>query len=355
MKQTNHCLELIDRLEQNQMLPDADFRALLTCEDESVDAYLTARARAVCDQQFGKEIYIRGLIEISNYCKNDCYYCGIRRSNIQAERYRLSLADILSCCENGYESGFRTFVLQGGEDPYFTDDRMVEIIRAVHGRYPDCAITLSLGEKSKATYQRFYDAGADRYLLRHETADPAHYGRLHPPELTAAQRQQCLYDLREIGFQVGCGLMVGSPDQTPDHIISDLKFMHDLQPHMVGLGPFIPHKDTPFHDRQTGTLGDTLRMLAITRLVLPQVLLPATTALSTIHERGRELGVLAGANVIMPNLSPADVRPKYLLYDDKLCTGAEAAESLSDLKAQMRAVGYEIVTARGDSPLTRAR
>ncbi|NCC45191.1 MAG: [FeFe] hydrogenase H-cluster radical SAM maturase HydE, partial [Clostridia bacterium] len=289
-------------------------------------------------------------IEVSNICKNDCYYCGIRKSNEKIARYSLSKEEILSCCKSGYALGFRTFVLQGGEDSAMTDDMVTDLVWSIHQSYPDCAITLSLGERERESYQRFYDAGAERYLLRHETADERHYQRLHPPALSFAHRMNCLRELKDIGYQVGCGCMIGSPFQTPQHLARDLMFIKDLQPQMVGIGPFISQKDTPFRDFENGTLTQTLVMLGMIRLMLPKVLLPATTALGTIHPHGREMGILAGANVVMPNLSPAPNRKKYLLYDNKLGTGEESGEGLERLKEQMKSIGYQVVTARGDAP-----
>ncbi|MDE6111022.1 MAG: [FeFe] hydrogenase H-cluster radical SAM maturase HydE, partial [Eubacterium sp.] len=272
----------------------------------------------------------------------------IRKSNCKAERYRLTDEQILGCCETGYALGFRTFVLQGGEDGYFTDEKMVGIIKKIKNSYPDCALTLSIGERAHDSYKAFFDAGADRYLLRHETADSAHYSRLHPSNLSLENRMKCLYDLKEIGFQVGCGFMVGSPYQTTESIIQDLKFIKELNPHMVGIGPFVPHNATPFKDFEQGSLNLTLKLLSIIRLMLPNVLLPSTTALGTIDSQGREKGILAGANVVMPNLSPKDVRKKYLLYDNKICTGDEAAECILCMKNRMKSIGYEVVTSRGD-------
>lgn len=344
-------LALIDKLENNRTLSDDEFIELLSGlhdADSEVEEYLYAKADAVRQQVYGKDVYIRGLIEISNYCKNDCYYCGIRRSNRGVERFRLSKEDILNCCRGGYDLGFRTFVMQGGEDAYFTDDRMCDIIRSIKAEFPDCAVTLSIGEKTAESYRKFYEAGADRYLLRHETADCEHYHMLHPAELSPEYRQQCLFELREIGYQIGCGIMVGAPGQTVEHVLTDLRFMERLQPHMVGIGPFIPHKDTPFRDEEAGTLRDTLHLLAILRLMFPAVLLPATTALGTIHPEGRELGIKAGANVIMPNLSPSDNRAKYALYEGKTGADAEAAESKADVERRMNSIGYHVVVCRGD-------
>ncbi len=329
-----------------------DIEELRVCLDEKASEtdvqYLYAQAREVADEVYGKRVLKRGLIEFTNYCKNDCYYCGIRRGNTCAERYRLDKETILACCEKGYALGYRTFVLQGGEDAYYTDKQVCEIVSDIRKKYPDCAITLSIGEKSKESYQKYFDAGVDRYLLRHETANEEHYAKLHPAELNLRNRKQCLYDLKDIGYQVGCGFMVGSPYQTIETLYEDLQFVKELKPHMVGIGPFIPQKETPFAEKEAGTLGMTLRLLAIIRLIHPRVLLPATTALGTIHEKGRELGILAGANVVMPNLSPTDVREKYKLYDNKACTGAEAAEGDANLTLRMKQIGYDLVCDRGD-------
>ncbi len=340
--------KLIDKLEREHDLTDEEFAALIDCEDENAQEVLFSRARAVRDQRYGRKVYIRGLIEYSNFCKNDCLYCGIRRGNINAQRYRLTKDEIMECCETGYALGFRTFVLQGGEDAWFNDERMVDIVKTIRAGYPDCAITLSLGERSRESYQKLYDAGANRYLLRHETADAAHYSRLHPAELTLDHRMQCLRDLKAIGFQTGCGMMIGSPWQKTEHLVKDLRFIQDLKPEMVGMGPFIPHHDTCFAGEPAGSVQKTLRLLAIVRLMMPAVLLPATTALGTLDGDGRAKGMNAGCNVVMPNLSPKDYRAKYLLYDNKIATGDEAAESLLSLKDHMEAAGYEVVTDRGD-------
>ena len=339
--------EIIERLERSGKLDFDGFKMLMEA-DESGRERLRAAARACADGIYGRAVYIRGLIEFTNYCRNDCLYCGIRRSNQNADRYRLTQEQIMSCCEQGYGLGFRTFVLQGGEDAYFTDERVCDIVSKIKEAYPDCAVTLSIGEKSRESYQAFFDAGADRYLLRHETANEEHYGRLHPPELSCADRKRCLWDLKEIGYQVGCGFMVGSPFQTLENLYEDLLFIKELEPHMVGIGPFIPQKDTPFGNMAAGTLDMTLRLLSIIRLMNPKALLPATTALGTIAPDGRELGILSGANVVMPNLSPVNVRGKYALYDNKICTGDEAAECKGCLSRRMERIGYNVVTARGD-------
>lgn len=309
---------------------------------------LFALAQETAQKSFGRQIFVRGLIEFTNYCKNDCYYCGIRRSNKNAARYRLTQEEILECCRAGYGLGFRTFVLQGGEDYFYSDDDIAAIVRAIKAQHPDCAVTLSIGERSRETYALWKQAGADRYLLRHETADFAHYAKLHPAELSAANRQQCLYTLKELGYQAGAGFMVGSPYQTAENLADDLMFLQKLRPQMIGIGPFIPHHDTPFKDEPAGSVELTLVMLAVLRLLFPHVLLPATTALGTLAPGGRLLGIKAGANVIMPNLSPQNVRGKYLLYDNKLHTGAEAAEALNELQREVASIGYRIVSARGD-------
>ena len=340
--------QIIDKIREQQNISREELELLLATEDKDGLEYLRVSAREVADAVYGKQVFIRGLIEFTNYCKNDCLYCGIRRSNAKADRYRLTKEEILSCCDNGHELGFRTFVLQGGEDGYFTDERICDLVSSIKKRYPDCAVTLSIGEKERASYQAFFDAGADRYLLRHETADEVHYRSLHPAEMSLAHRKQCLWDLKEIGYQVGCGFMVGSPNQTVDTLYEDLQFIKELGPHMVGIGPFIPQKDTPFGEKQAGTLDQTLRLLSIIRLIHPHVLLPSTTALGTIHPLGREKGIQAGANVVMPNLSPVAVREKYQLYDNKICTGDEAAECRHCMSRRMESVGYQVVVSRGD-------
>ena len=338
----------IDRLASEHALPYASWVRLLTDYDDEDREYAASLARESAIQHYGHKIFVRGLIEFTNFCKNDCYYCGIRKSNTCTERYRLTPEQILTCCEAGYALGFRTFVLQGGEDGYWTDEKMLSLIREIKTSYPDCALTLSIGEKERSTYEAFYKAGANRYLLRHETASASHYRQLHPPIMTAAHRQQCLRDLKDIGFQTGAGIMVGSPYQLPRHIAEDMVFMQELQPHMVGIGPFLPAQNTPFENAAAGTLRDTLMILSLVRLMLPQVLLPTTTALSTIDPIGRERGVLAGGNVVMPNLSPSDVRSKYMLYDNKKYAGAEAAEALDDLTKRMASIGYQVVKEVGN-------
>ena len=309
---------------------------------------LFALAQETAQKSFGRQIFVRGLIEFTNYCKNDCYYCGIRRSNKNAARYRLTQEEILECCRAGYGLGFRTFVLQGGEDYFYSDEDIAAIVRAIKAQHPDCAVTLSIGERSRETYALWKKAGADRYLLRHETADCAHYAKLHPAELSAKNRQNCLYTLKELGYQAGAGFMVGSPYQTAENLADDLMFLQKLRPQMIGIGPFIPHHDTPFKDEPAGSVELTLVLLAVLRLLFPHVLLPATTALGTLAPGGRLLGIKAGANVIMPNLSPQNVRGKYLLYDNKLHSGAEAAEALNELQREVASIGYRIVSARGD-------
>lgn len=300
------------------------------------------------EEYYGKDVYIRGLIEFTNYCKNNCYYCGIRAGNSLAKRYRLSEEDILSCCENGYGLGFRTFVLQGGEDISYSDDDICRIVEKIKSKYPDCAVTLSIGEKSREGYIAYFNSGADRYLLRHETADNRHYSKLHPSEMSLENRKRCLFDLKDIGYQVGSGFMVGSPFQTTANLVEDLRFLQELQPDMIGIGPFLPHADTPFGNKEKGSLTKCLNLIAILRLMFPYALIPSTTALGTIHPEGREMGLKAGANVIMPNLSPVRVRKLYELYDNKICTGEEAAECRSCLERRVSSVGFEIVSDRGD-------
>lgn len=339
---------LIDKLYETQQLEKDEFIYILNGFDADTAEYLYEKARSVSMQKFGNAIYTRGLIEFTNYCKNNCYYCGIGSGNTKADRYRLSAEDILSCCEAGHELGFRTFVLQGGEDNHFSDDDIIDIIIKIKAAYPDCAITLSIGEKSHASYKKYFDAGADRYLLRHETANEEHYKKLHPQNLSLASRKKCLYDLKEIGFQVGTGFMVGSPYQTVDNIAEDLLFIKEFNPEMVGIGPFIPHSETRFSAETAGSLELTLFLIGIIRLLLPNALIPATTALGTINPLGREKGILAGANVVMPNLSPVSVRKKYSLYDNKICTGEEAAECRFCLQNRMEKIGYSLTVDRGD-------
>ena len=340
---------IIQKLCDTGTLTREEIITLLENRDSEIQAELAKKASEASKKHYGNKVFVRGLIEFTNYCRNDCYYCGIRCGNKNAERYRLSKDEIVECASYGYGLGFRTIVLQGGEDMFYTDDMMVDIIKSIKEVHPDVAVTLSIGEKSYESYKAFFDAGADRYLLRHETADVNHYAKLHPKNLSAENRQQCLYNLKKIGFQTGAGFMVGSPYQTTENIADDLLFLKKLDPEMIGIGPFIPHKDTVFADAKAGDLNLTLFLLSVIRLMLPTVLLPATTALGTVNPRGRELGILAGANVVMPNLSPVGVRKKYALYDNKICTGEEAAECMNCLKNRISSIGYEIVTDRGDN------
>ena len=341
---------LLDKLHTEHRLDASGYALLLADADADTRAYAAALADAVRREQFGNGVFLRGLIELTNFCRCDCFYCGIRRSNTNAERYRLTPEDVLACCANGYALGFRTFVLQGGEDPWFTDDRLVPLVAEIRERYPGCAITLSLGERSSESYRALRSAGADRYLLRHETADAEHYARLHPAEASWQHRMDCLHQLKDLGFQTGCGFMVGSPGQTNAHLVKELLFVQEFRPAMCGIGPFLPHADTPFAHEAAGSLHTTLYLLSLLRLIKPDLLLPATTALATLDPAGREQGILAGANVIMPNLSPADVRGKYLLYNNKAHTGLESAEGRTALQQQLERIGFQIVTARGDAP-----
>lgn len=341
-------IDLINKLEKEHSLTADEYKYLIDNRNEEYASMLSEKAVDIRKKIYGNAVFIRGLIEISNICKNDCLYCGIRGGNKNCDRFRLTKEQILSCCENGYSLGFRTFVMQGGEDMYFSDDVMCDIISEIKTRYPDCAITLSLGERSFESYKKLFDAGADRYLLRHETADKAHYAKLHPDDLSFDKRMQCLDNLKKIGFQTGCGFMVGSPFQTSEHLAKDLKFIEEFKPEMCGIGPFIPHKDTVFNNYTPGTVELTCYLLSIIRLISPSILLPATTALGSIDPVGREKGILAGANVVMPNLSPLDTRVKYSLYNNKLSSGAESAQGKAILEDKINSIGYRIVTDRGD-------
>ena len=340
--------ELLHLLSEKHHLSLSSYEKILEERTEADEELAHRLARECTEKYYGRGVYTRGLIEFTNYCKNNCHYCGIQRGNQEVERYRLSKEEILSCCEEGYRLGFRTFVLQGGEDPYFTDEKIVEIVQAIKKAFPDCAVTLSIGEKSRASYEKYFRAGADRYLLRHETADREHYQYLHPKELSWEHRMRCLKDLKDIGFQVGCGFMVGSPHQTAKTLAKDLYFIQEFQPDMCGIGPFIPQHATVFAKEKAGTLQDTLFLLSLLRLIHPNMLIPATTALGTIDKRGRELGILSGANVLMPNLSPTAVRKKYLLYDNKICTGDESAQCRACLSRRMESIGAHLLVDRGD-------
>lgn len=340
--------ELIDRLHTNHTLTRDEFITLIKERDEESASYLASLAREEATKIYGHGVFPRGLVEFTNYCKNNCYYCGIRGANQNANRYRLSQEEILSACENGYQLGYRSFVLQGGEDPYYTDEIMVSIVSEIRKLYPDCAITLSLGERTKESYQKLYDAGADRYLLRHEAANPVLYQKLHPESLSLDNRLQCLWNLKEIGYAVGTGFMVGAPYQTVEDLVEDLLFIQKLDPQMVGIGPFVPHHDTRFKEEPSGSVELTTYLISILRLMNPHLLLPATTALGTIDPRGREKGVLAGANVVMPNLSPVAVRKDYSLYDNKICTGEEAAECAGCLGRRLSTIDYQLSFTRGD-------
>lgn len=342
-------VQLINRLASGDTLSVDEYEFLIANRTPLAAKLLAKYATNVRKKVYGTAVFIRGLIEISNICRNDCLYCGIRRSNNFCSRYRLSIDDIVSCCEEGHALGFRTFVLQGGEDGYYTDERLCKILRTIKKKYSDCAVTLSLGERSAESYRRLFNAGADRYLLRHETADPEHYAALHPPELSFENRMCCLHNLKNIGYQVGCGFMVGTPGQTPRHLAKDLDFIQKFKPHMCGIGPFIPHSNTPFSGESAGTLELTCYLLSIVRLICPNILLPSTTALGSIDPSGREKGILAGANVVMPNLSPPSIRKKYSLYDNKIVDGAESAQCKEVLSERIKSIGYRIVTDRGDA------
>ena len=341
-------MERIDKLNQEKRLSHDEWCRLIANCTESDREYARKLSAEITKERFGNRIYIRGIIEFSNICRNDCLYCGIRRSNRNAERYRLSDEDILLCCREGYALGYRTFVLQSGESASCEDQQFIDLIRKIKNLYPDCALTLSVGECRRETYEAMYAAGADRYLLRHETADPEHYAMLHPLEMSLEHRLQCLRELKEIGFQTGCGMMVGTPGQTPETLAKDMELLYELQPAMVGIGPFLPHKDTPFAQCRAGDQKLTLFLLSLTRIMLPDVLLPATGALGTAQNSGRVQGILAGCNVLMPNLSPQNVREKYMLYNNKPGTGLNARESLERLTRELDAIGRVTVTGRGD-------
>ena len=339
---------LIDQLEREHVLPEEGYEQLVSQRTPELAAELAVRARRECERVYGDAVYTRGLIEFSNYCKNDCLYCGIRRSNAECRRYRLTCDQILRCADEGYDLGFRTFVLQGGEDTEVTDEWLCQVVRTLKQAHPDCAVTLSVGERSRSSYASLREAGADRYLLRHETASKAHYQRLHPRSMSFDNRMSCIQDLRDLGFAVGVGFMVGSPFQTPADLAADLKFIERFKPEMCGIGPFVPHHATPFAGFSGGTVELTCYLLSIIRLIQPNILLPATTALGTIDAEGREKGILSGANVVMPNLSPVEVRSDYELYDNKICTGEEAAECRGCLGARMISIGRHLAVDRGD-------
>lgn len=342
--------ELIDQLYKERNLDSNALCQLIALADDSQqELYLFEKARQKKEEVYQDKIYIRGLIELSNYCKNNCLYCGIRAANTAIERYRLSKEQILDCTRYGHELGFRTFVLQGGEDPAYSDEEICEIVRQIKEEHPDCAVTLSIGEKTYESYKAYKDAGADRYLLRHETATESHYRLLHPEKMSFENRQRCLEDLKSLGYQVGSGFMVGSPFQTIEHIVADLRYLQQLEPDMIGIGPFIPHHQTPFADKEQGNLHLTLRLIAILRLMFPNALLPSTTALGSIHPQGRKMGLRCGANVVMPNLSPLDVRNLYKIYDNKAYVNAEAAEGIAILKKEAEEIGYKVVIDRGDA------
>ena len=342
---------IVDKLCHEHSLTAEEYRSLLLCKDTVTNGYLQEKAQQTTIARFGNAVYIRGLIEISNRCRNNCLYCGIRKSNTMVSRYSLSRETILSCCREGYALGFRTFVLQGGEDLSQTDDWITDTVSTIKHEFPDCAITLSLGEKSLATYQRFFEAGATRYLLRHETFNEAHYRELHPSEMNRDHRLLCLEWLKIIGYQTGTGIMVGSPGQTIGHLVEDIQFIERFQPEMIGIGPFIPHADTPFGNEPAGSIEMTLKLISIFRLMHPSALIPSTTALATLSPDGRERGILAGANVVMPNLSPSSVRKQYALYDNKASFGSESAEGLKLLEEQLNGIGYKISYLRGDYKL----
>lgn len=341
-------IELIEKLEREKKLEYEEWYQLIETYTEEDRKYAENKSQKIAKSIFGNRIYIRGIIEFTNICKNNCYYCGIRCSNENVSRYRLTKEEILLCCDEGYKIGYRTFVLQGGEDKYYHEDRLIDIVKSIREAYSDCAITLSFGELSKEFYKKLYDAGANRYLLRHETADEIHYGKLHPQKMSYSNRMRCLKELKEIGYQTGCGMMIGSPFQTTDNLVKDMMFLNEFKPEMIGIGPFIAHKDTPFRYYNNGSEKLTLLILSLCRIMQPEVLLPSTTALGTVSDDGRKLGVLAGCNVIMPNLSPLGVRKKYLLYNNKVGVNDDAEKGIKKIHEQLKEIGYEIYISRGD-------
>lgn len=346
MEQTK---QMIEKLYTEHTLNKEEYIKLLSMfKNPKIGEIIREKALELRYKYYGNKVFTRGLIEISNYCKNNCFYCGIRNGNQNCNRYRLSEDEILECCLEGYQLGFRTFVLQGGEDAYFTDERLTECVQKIKSRFPECAITLSVGERARESYERLKKAGADRYLLRHETANRGLYNSIHPKEMSFENRRKCLVELKELGYQVGAGMMIGIPGQTIEMLAEDLLFLQELQPHMVGMGPFIPHHDTIYAEKQAGSVELTLYLISIVRLILPKALIPATTALGTLEPKGREKGLLAGANVVMPNLSPINYRKSYELYDNKICTGEESAQCVECITDRVKSIGFEIVTERGD-------
>ena len=341
---------LLDALSRGESPGREGWRMLLSALDGGQAERIRDRAFEVARARFGGGVYIRGLIEISSCCRNNCYYCGLRRSNRHASRYRLTAEEVLDCCREGARSGFGTFVLQGGEDEGQDDDWMEATVKAIRAEFPAQAITLSVGERSREAYRRFREAGADRYLLRHETRNDAHYACLHPAEMSGAHRRDCLRALKELGYQVGAGMMVGSPGQTVDCLLDDIAFLEELRPEMIGMGPFVPAAHTPFARHAAGSVDLTLRLIALMRLRFPDALIPATTALATLDGHGREEGIRSGANVVMPNLSPVAVRERYSIYDGKASWGSEAAEGLRALEQELNRIGCHIAYGRGDYP-----
>lgn len=340
------CIEIINKLYTQKSASREELIFLLNNLNEAYTKYLLKKSNDVRKQNYGDVVYLRGIIEFTNHCKRNCLYCGIRRDNKSTDRYRLTKEEILECATLGNKLGYKTFVLQGGEDPYFTDEKMIDIIKLLKERFPQNAITLSLGERSYESYKSMYEAGADRYLLRHETASKELYEALHP-DGNFENRIKCLKDLKEIGYQVGAGFLVGLPDSNVYDMVENLLFIKELEPAMCGIGPFIPQKDTSLSKEKQGTVEETIIYLALIRLLVPDILLPSTTALGTIDPLGREKGLKAGANVVMPNLSPVSVREKYALYDGKICTGDEAAECRNCIERKIVNAGFRVEITAG--------
>ncbi len=340
--------QLIDELSERGSLLREQYLFILKNITKDEIGYLFDKGYQKKQNTYGNKVYLRGLIEISNYCKMGCKYCGINYKQDEIERYRLTIEEILACCEEGYNLGYRTFVIQSGEDAYYTDDRLKSLLQSIKTKFDDVRITLSLGERSRDSFQKLYDYGADRYLLRHETASRKLYEHLHPSFMSFDNRRMCLDDLKDIGYQVGGGFMVGSPTQTNEDLVEDLIYLKELDPHMVGIGPYLCHSDTELAGNASGTLDETLVMVSMVRLILPKALLPATTALGSLHPIGREKALKVGANVMMPNISPTNNRSKYEIYQNKICTADTSDKCRNCIEARIVGVGHEIDLGVGD-------
>lgn len=336
MKKLIEKASTLHRLEREELI------ALL--EDENCNQNLFEAADSVRKNFVGDEIHLRGLIEFSNICKNNCCYCGLRRDNRKISRYRLENAEILELAAHGAAMGLKTIVLQSGEDAYYGCERLCEIIRGI--KRLNVALTLSIGEKSLEDYQAYHAAGADRFLLRIETTDRTLYER-HDPEMSWEARRQCLTDLRRAGLEVGSGCLVGLPGQTVASLADDILFFKEIEADMIGIGPFIPHPDTPLGDASGGRLETALKVMALTRLLLPDINIPATTAMETLAQDGQIRALKAGANVIMPNITLTDYRRYYELYPGKSATGYTPDESLKKVVAKIESIGRKVALGFG--------